>query len=717
MATLVLSTVGTALGGPIGGMLGSLVGQGIDQHLFGGGPRKGPRLGDLSVQTSSFGTAIPRIYGTMRVAGTVVWSTELRENSELQGDGKSQPETVAYTYSVSFAVALSSRVASGVRRIWADGKLIRGVAGDLKVPGRLRFYPGSEAQAVDPLIASEEGVGSAPAYRGMALAVFVDLQLGEFGNRIPSLTFEVDSDANVSVGDLLRDASGGTIDCDDERTLGGYAAYGDSIGAAVAPLVEAFAVELRDDGEAFRAPSADVLIEVSADELGASVDGTETPKVEHELSPSTSVPASLTLTYYDPERDFQCGQVRASASGGGRGVRTLALPCVLGAGHAKSTAESLLLRAWAMRERVTVRLPPAYLAIRPGSRLRIAGANGEWIAEEVEVERLVAAVTLRPDWTFAGSRTAEAGRSSSQPDVIASPTRMALVDLPDPATDKPVLMLAAASQSGGWKSVPIEIGIGGSFTASRTAIGEALIGSALNVLGPGQPFVFDMISQLDVELVNPDHWLQSRDDAALAMGANLAMVGNELIQFGSAIPIGAGKFRISKLLRGRRSGEWAMGGHAGGEAFVLLEQRSLKAIAVPIEMTGSTVSVTAHGVGDASTSAVSRIANGEAMRPLSPAHVNAERDADGSLHVRWVRRSRLAWNWADEIEAPVDGAVHGYRLKVVGSEGSLARDVIEPEVTIASADITTLGSGPLSVEVRQIGAVALSRPATITISE
>src|SRR4030095_12146318 len=47
MATLVLSTVGTALAGPIGGLLGSLVGQSIDEQLLGGGPRKGPRLGDL----------------------------------------------------------------------------------------------------------------------------------------------------------------------------------------------------------------------------------------------------------------------------------------------------------------------------------------------------------------------------------------------------------------------------------------------------------------------------------------------------------------------------------------------------------------------------------------------------------------------------------------------------------------------------------------------
>src|SRR5690242_16286504 len=127
MATLVLSTVGASLGGPIGGAIGSLVGQSIDQQIF-GAPRRGPRLGDLAVQTSSYGTQIPRIYGTMRVAGSVVWATDLVEGGTTSG-AKGQPD-VTYSYSVSFAVALSSRRAGEIGRIWADGKLLRGAAGD-----------------------------------------------------------------------------------------------------------------------------------------------------------------------------------------------------------------------------------------------------------------------------------------------------------------------------------------------------------------------------------------------------------------------------------------------------------------------------------------------------------------------------------------------------------------------------------------------------------
>ena len=720
MATLVLSTVGTALAGPIGGLLGSLVGQSIDQQLLGGGARKGPRLGDLSVQTSSYGTPIPRIYGTMRVAGTIVWATDLKESSELQGDGKSQPETVVYTYSASFAVALSCRQAAQVKRIWADGKLIRGAAGDLKVPATFRFYPGSEGQPVDPLIATEEGADQSPAYRGLALAMFEDLQLGDFGNRIPALTFELsaDSEPGIEIGALLTDASAGAIQCNDARTIGGYAAHGDDVASAIAPLVEAFAVELRDDGDALRSPPVETARVPSDAELGASAEISGAARIEREQAPATSLPASLSLSYYDPARDYQTGQARASSpSGASRTARALTLPCVLNSGAAKAAAEGLLLRAWALRERLTVRLPLNYLDVRPGALFRLPGIDGDWVAEDVEIERFVVTVTLRVAWAHVGTRGGDPGRPLPQPDVVAAPTRLALFDLPDPATSQPTLVLAAASPSGGWRPVPLEIEIAGSVSGGRSAIGEAVLGQALTVLEAGQSFLLDRIHHVDVQLANPDHWLQSRDDAALAMGANLAMIGDEMVQFGQALPIAPGKFRLSRLLRGRRGSEWAMAGHAAGEDFLLLDAGALKTIALPVEILGTEVKVTPHGRGDGeSPIPVSRNANGEGMRPLSPAHLRARLAADGSLLVHWIQRSRSGWSWLDEVDTPLDPLVQGYRLRMSGGSATVERDCVAPELTLTASEVLTLGSGPIDIQVRQIGALALSRPETITIN-
>lgn len=194
------------------------------------------------------------------------------------------------------------------------------------------------------------------------------------------------------------------------------------------------------------------------------------------------------------------------------------------------------------------------------------------------------------------------------------------------------------------------------------------------------------------------------------MGANLAAIGDELVQFGDAQPLAAGRFRLSKLLRGRRGSEWAMDGHAAGENFVLLDARGLKAIPFPIEIMGSSIAVRAHGPGDlADPPLVTRAANGEAMRPLSPAHLRAVLAPEGSLSVSWVRRSRLAWSWMDEIESAPDPSLQGYRVRLVGASDEIERDCAVEQATFSAAEVASLGSGPIEVHVRQVGSLLLSR--------
>ena len=75
MATLVFSAIGTLVGGPLGGAVGALVGRQIDSAIIGSPNREGPRLKELTATTSSYGSAIPRHFGRMRVPGSIIWST------------------------------------------------------------------------------------------------------------------------------------------------------------------------------------------------------------------------------------------------------------------------------------------------------------------------------------------------------------------------------------------------------------------------------------------------------------------------------------------------------------------------------------------------------------------------------------------------------------------------------------------------------------------
>ncbi len=201
MATVVLQYAGAALGGFLGGPIGSAIGRAvggiagsvIDQEIFGSSShREGPRLGSLRVMSSEEGSPIPVVYGRMRIAGQVIWASNLIEVASTTtqsaagkgGDGSGNTST-DYSYFANFAVGLCEGEISDIGRVWADGKEI-----DIAVYTP-RLYLGTETQTADSSISAIEGAGSAPAYRGLAYVVFERLPLASFGNRMPQFSFEV----------------------------------------------------------------------------------------------------------------------------------------------------------------------------------------------------------------------------------------------------------------------------------------------------------------------------------------------------------------------------------------------------------------------------------------------------------------------------------------------------------------------------------------------
>lgn len=709
MATLVLSTVGTALGGPAGGAIGALLGQSLDQQLLSPASR-GPRLGDLAVQTSSYGTQIPRLYGSMRVAGCVIWATDLVEGEQTTG-AKGQPDVV-YSYSVSLAVALSSRPIKGISRIWADGKLVRDASGTLSVPTTFRFCDGSEAQAIDPLIASLEGIENTPAYRGLALAIFENLELAMFGNRIPFFTFEVIADDGApGLPEILSDASDGRISSDCDQTVVGYAGYGPTVAAAVEPLVSSFDVRIFDSGVVLRPPADSFATAVASDELGARVDGQPSSAVEREDLPARAAASTLRLSYYDPAIDYQSAEARASAGEEVLNESRQELAAVLDAGSAKALAHSMLARRWSGRTRLTLRLPPSRLALEPGTIVRPGSvADGDWIVERCTVEGFTTIAELRPDYQPSAALSAEAGRIPASAAITNEPVTYALIDIPDAAyaSTEPRLLIAASSRARAWTGRPVSITTGSQSVVMTTAPRKAVLGRALTVLGAGSPQLIDTRNTVDVELIDAQQWLTSCGDDELAGGANMAVLGSEVIQFGAATALADGRFRLSRLMRGRAGTAWE--GHAADEVFCLLDAGALRSVTLPASARGARVLLE-----DRDGSSASVQFGAESVRPLSPVGVNAVPGADGTLVIRWTRRSRHGMAWIDDVDAPLAETREIYGVTVTGTSASLALTSDAPEVTLSSAQVGQLGSGAATIEVRQIGDWAASRPTSIEI--
>jgi hypothetical protein len=192
------------LGGRLLSALGRRIGRTLDAEIgwsVSSQPKDGARLESFKVQDSRYGLGIPVCFGRSRLAGNVIWVSDLIETAHEEtvsggkggvvGDTFSQSRTT-YTYSLNCAIALCEGEIGGIQTIWADSKVIyenglwhNGIVASATI------HDGAEDQPVDPLLESWLGAGMTPAYRGVAYIVLEGLQLGKFGNRLPNMTFEI----------------------------------------------------------------------------------------------------------------------------------------------------------------------------------------------------------------------------------------------------------------------------------------------------------------------------------------------------------------------------------------------------------------------------------------------------------------------------------------------------------------------------------------------
>jgi len=188
--------IGVGLGSQIGFALGSLAGA----ILFApSGPDvSGPRVDDLEAQSSQYGNPIPIVWGKFRLAGNIIWATDMVEVIEERTLGKEYGggTITLYTYFSSFTTQLCVGPVQSISRIWANKKLIYDAAhpGVSRHLDSITIVLGTTTQDPSPVMEAIEGVGQVPAYRNRVQIVFDLLPLGDFGNQIPQIEAEINGD-------------------------------------------------------------------------------------------------------------------------------------------------------------------------------------------------------------------------------------------------------------------------------------------------------------------------------------------------------------------------------------------------------------------------------------------------------------------------------------------------------------------------------------------
>ena len=489
MATIVLGTVGTLLGGPLGGALGALAGSQIDSKLFAAKGAEGPRLRDLAITTSTYGQPIARHFGQMRVPGTIIWATDLQEQREKQGGGKGKPKTTTYSYSASLAVALSSRPINSIGRIWADGNLLRGAAGDLKVGGTMRFYDGYGDQAPDPLLIGVHGE-QCPAYRHRAYVVFEDLQLTDFGNRIPTLSFEIEAgDATDIVAGLVDPLEQVVAQQATFPQLSGYSHENGSIAQNVTAISTVHPIIPFVDQESVSLHSANAASgQLILAEPAAWNDG-EFGKRDGKAQGRSSLDREnfQALRYYDTARDYQPGLQRTEGRAQSSYGRTVEFPGALTPTNARSLAEAAADREQNLVEQLTWRSAEIDPDITPGAIVRAPGVPGMWRVQNWEWREggVELDLTRYLRETVSGI-VGDSGEAWSAPDLALQSSHLRVFELPwdgSGSANVPRIYAAVSASLGAWSGAALYSDNAGELVPIATSDTErAVIGTLIHDL-------------------------------------------------------------------------------------------------------------------------------------------------------------------------------------------------------------------------------------------
>ncbi|HMR59966.1 glycoside hydrolase TIM-barrel-like domain-containing protein, partial [Amaricoccus sp.] len=466
--------------------------------------------------------------------------------------------------------------------------------------------------------------------------------------------------------------------------------------ASIAPLARQFGFDAIESEGVLRFQPRDrrPVATLGLDDLavGERADG---EVIELVRAQETELPQALKWQVLNAEEDYDAVTVEARrATGEALRVTSESFTIATVASDADRRCRRALMEEWVGRETASFRLPPSRLALDPGDVVRL------------DHDGRLTALRLT-SVSDAGARAIEAVRTDAAafglapgPDrdvrvprpVVYGPPTVALLDLPQlreslPA-HQPLLAVHAVPWPGRvavWKS-PGEDG----FELVTTLGRPARIGTLAADLYPGPVSRFDLGNVAIVDLVYGT--LASVADLALLGGGNALAVEEtpgvwEVLQFGAAELIAPGRYRLSRLLRGQRGTEGAIGAPAPAGARVVVFDDALAPLPVAQAALGLAanwrVGPASKPVADRSYRQLSLTPEGMGLRPFSVAHVaqpwRTTREP-GDLVIRWTRRSRaLAADSWTAAEVPLAEESESYEVEIL--DGATVKRMLRSSAT------------------------------------
>lgn len=473
------------------------------------------------------------------------------------------------------------------------------------------------------------------------------------------------------------------------------------------------------------------VLTIPEDDLGIGDD--KAKLIETQTMPQ-ELPRFVSVNYIDPTLDWQ--QNNQIKNRNSRVVKTkqalsLSLPMVLDATEARQIAEKALYLAWLERKPWQFNLfRPSYMVIDPADIISFVYENTTYTMRVVgntigvNYGMQIQGVSEDPNNYSAVSVGGTDPAITTQTSNPLFPTILLLRDIPyledsDAVADRSTTgyyfaMTAADSRWVG--GVLYKSADDTNFDAVDSSTDRVWYGNLNNTLGdPPILYTWDDVNTIDITMVDGKNWtLSSTTDLNVLNGANVLIVGDEVVQYANAVQTSPGRYTLSRLLRGRRNTEYAAYGHSANEigfdptTGIKRETAPLSLIDLLRYYRGVTVGQDITTVGDTDLT----IAAND-LKPASPTDINGVRDMSGNLTINWIRRTRYAGDWLNNTgSVPLNEDSEAYSIDIYSAGfGSVLRTITwvsgtydgngNPTAPYSATDQTTdFGSPQSSIDIK-----------------
>jgi putative tail protein/concanavalin A-like lectin/glucanase superfamily protein len=268
-----------------------------------------------------------------------------------------------------------------------------------------------------------------------------------------------------------------------------------------------------------------------------------------------------------------------------------------------------------------------------------------------------------------------------------------------------IYYVAVSGLLGAWQGALVELSFdsGATYVDAGSTDVSAVIGELLSPLADHPQSFPDAVNSCSVRIHTPFAELEQATLTDLLNRANLAIIGDEIIQFGNADETSDGEWQLSYFLRGRKG--TSTQSHATGTRFVLLDPNTLARIDASLVDIGRTMTFRATSFGTAPEDGivVSMAYTGRAQIEREPGYVRARRDGTDAI-VDWQGVGRIGAG-ATVVQGE---RFDGYR--VTFDDGTNPVITVNTDAQTVTQSIAALGS-PVTISVLQLNELTGEGPA------